>query len=318
MKISTTLAAFLLLIGVAPNHTIAAAPETPAASDVYRYVNLNLTLESWQPDKPLQTYRKHCSGTCSHGGTTGLGVGGKRHFNVTVRCSPVTQNLKAVVKVETYGGDDRTKNLDTEIDLSDLRSQDLELVRDDDGRIYRLTIRPEITEARTARKFDATALELSTLVFRSSPVILNDDLYVGQIGMSGSVVGIEIAGVASVEFSLLPLKDGKPIGTLNDGTIHIKGPAKTIMISGVRNGANPQVLDDGPYKVWVRWAEPSTPIGEARKMLGEQIEVLKERKASGDAAITDEIIKRIETFVDSGKPMLLGSSARDVRSDELE
>ena len=113
-----------------------------------------------------------------------------------------------------------------------------------------------------------------------------------------------------------PLKDAKPIGTLQDGTLAIKIDDHAIVITGVRNGAAKQTLD-GPYKVWVKKVEGSGSVDEMRKLFREQLQVVEKRKADGDSSITDEVIARIKGFIESGRPMLLGSHARSLRDDEL-
>ncbi|MEM9659203.1 MAG: hypothetical protein AAF961_12660, partial [Planctomycetota bacterium] len=69
-------------------------------ADVYRYPNLRLAIRSWHPSDPVQTHRRHSSGSCSHGGAVGLGVGGKNGFRVDVRCLPGNERIIAEVAIE--------------------------------------------------------------------------------------------------------------------------------------------------------------------------------------------------------------------------
>ena len=283
---------------------------------VYRYYNLKLSVWSWHPDNPLKSFRQHTTGNTSNGAEVGLGGG---NFTVKVRSVPDAEGISAKVKMTPDAKNKNVKPLDVEIKLPDLEERTLELAKDDDGRIYRLTIRPEIVEAKLPRKFDVDELELTGFDFNYSPVILNDRTYLGQIGMSGGTLsGVEIAGVANIEFSLLPLKDAEPLGTLSNGKLEIVKGKTTIMISGVRNGAKPQILDDGPYQVWVRWLEPSMPQAETQELIREQLKVFKQLRADGNLAVTPEIIQRLEEYAESGSPMVLGSHARDVRQEELQ
>ena len=293
--------------------------EAEATEPVYRYPMLHVTLESWQADDPVQTYSKHGSGTCSVGSTTGVGVGGKGNFNVNVTARSKDKVLKAEVNVDVGEGETSAKPMKMTVLLKQMQTAELTLAEDGDGRTYRLKIRPEIMEVKPARKFDVVSLQLEAFDFTQSPVILNDEHYVGQIGMSGGTLsGIEIAGVANIEFSLFPLKDAKPLGTLQDGSLFIKNGEQTVLIAGVRNGTQPKTLTGGPYQVWVRWNEPKLSLSETQKKVAEQIKLLRQRQADGETNITDDAIVRLQAFADSGRPMLFGSFARSVRKDELE
>ena len=292
--------------------------ESEAAKEIYRYPMLHVTLESWQEDDPVQTYRKHGSGGCGVGSTTGMGVGGRGNFNVYVTTRSKDKVLKAEVKVDVGEGETFAKPQNTTVVLKQMQTAELTLA-EGGGRTYRLKIRPEIVEVKQARKFDVDSLQLETFDFTQSPVILNDEHYVGQIGMSGGTLsGIEIAGVANIEFSLFPLKDAKPLGTLRDGSLFIKNGEQTVLIAGVRNGTQPKTLTGGPFKVWVRWKESKLSLSETQKQVAEQIKLLRQRQADGETNITDDVIARLQSFADSGRPMLFGSFARSVRNDELK
>ena len=291
--------------------------ETPEA--IYRYPLLHVTLESWQADDPVQTYRKHSSGTCGVGSTTGVGVGGKANFDVSVTARSKDKVLKAEMKVNVGEGETYAKPMNATILLKQMQAAEVTIADDGDGRTYRLKIRPEIVEKKPAHKFDIKSLQLEAFDFTRSPVILNDEHYVGQIGMSGGTLSsIEIAGVANIEFSLFQLKDAKPLGTLQDGSLFIKNGEQTVLIAGVRNGTQPQTLTGGPYKVWVRWKKPALSLSDTQERITEQIKLLKQRQADGETNITDEVITRLQAFADSGRPMLFGSFTRSVRNDEVK
>ena len=293
--------------------------ETASSDAVIRYPMLHVTLESWQSDDPVQTYRKHGSGSCGIGSTTGMGVGGDRHFSVTVKCISDKKVLKAEVKVDVDKRDKTTKPMKATVLLKQMQTAEVTIAENGDGRTYRLKIRPEVVQTKPARKFDVASLRLEAFDFTQSPVILNDEYYVGQLGVSGGTLsGIEIAGVASIEFSLFPLKDAKPLGTLQNGSLLIKNGKQTVLIAGVRNGKQPRMLTGGPYKVWVRWKEPSSSLSEAQAKIAEQITRLKKRQADGETNITDEAIARLQAFADSGRPMLLGSFAHSMREEDIQ
>jgi hypothetical protein len=82
------------------------------------------------------------------------------------------------------------------------------------------------------------------------------------------------------------------------------------------HGAAKETLE-GPYKVWVRQLESSGTTQEVQDAFSEQLQLLEKRQADGDSSITDDVINRIKDFIKTGRPMLLGSSARDVSDKEL-
>lgn len=66
----------------------------------------------------------------------------------------------------------------------------------DDGRIYFLIIEPEIVETKLPTQFKIEHLAIYDWDFPSSPVILDGEIYVGRVGMSGgSLVGIALGEV---------------------------------------------------------------------------------------------------------------------------
>jgi len=310
----------VLLIGalaIGLVHSLGAEEPSVANEGVYRYPNLRIAVQSWIPGDVVQSYRSHSSGSCSHGGTVGVGVGGKNGFNASVRCLPKQNRIVAEVSIEPMESNKSLTQTTTEVDLSDMHSDFTEVTQDDDGRVYFLILRPEVVEAKGPATFSVDKLAPFDWDFADSPVILDDEIFVGRIGMSGgSLAGINIAGVTNLEFSLRPLKSAEPIGMLQNGTLTIKLDSHTIAISGIRNGADKIALD-GPFKVWVRILDNGGNIQEVQDAFRQQLELLEKRRADGDVSITDDVMARIKRFIKEGGPMLLGSNARDVRKDEL-
>lgn len=293
-----------------------------AKTAAYRYCNIRSEIRSWIPGKTLTTYQLHSSGTCSHGGEVGLGVGtGKKNINVNITCSRNPKQIYADVELSVipHGKNkEKTETVTKKFEMPDLRPQRMELSKGSDGRIYELTLIPEIIEIEKPKTFNLSDLKLQEWDFRSSPVILNDQIYVGQMGVSGAnLVGVDIVGHATCEFSLIPWKDSKPTGTLNDGVLNLKGKDISIMISGVHNGAQRQILEGGPYLVWTKWTEPKLSKVESQALVRQHIELLQKRREEGDLTITPEILRRMKEFAKSGKPMLMGSSGRDLRPSEI-
>ena len=172
------------------------ADEPIVSGDAYRYFNLKPSIRSWNPADPIQSHKQHSKGTCSHGGTVGIGVGGKNGFSVEVRCLTGNQKVTAVVKLEPAESNKTLKASTTEVDLSDLHPDYIEVAKDDDGRIYFLIIEPEIVETKLPTQFKIEHLAIYDWDFPSSPVILDGEIYVGRVGMSGgSLVGIALGEV---------------------------------------------------------------------------------------------------------------------------
>src|SRR5262249_28613285 len=149
----------------------------------------------------------------------------------------------------------------------------LEVARDADGRVYKVNLMPHLTVAPEPRQFKVTDLRLDAWGFPSSPVLVNDHDYIGRLGMSyGNLATCDIAGLAKIEFSLLKLKDSQPWGVLNDGVITITHEdGTTVAISDVKNGSDHNMLQGGPYQVWVRWNKPTYTIDEYRELMKKQI-----------------------------------------------
>ncbi len=296
----------------------AVAEDTTKSDSIYRYQDLKVAIRSWHPEDPVRTHKSHSSGSCSHGGSVGLGVGGKHGFSVETSCASGRDRIIATIELTPSRGNKTVKPRQAKIDLSDMRTHIEKVSTGKDGRVYFLVIRPEIIEGKLATKFTIEKLAPYDWAFMSSPVVLNDEVYIGQVGMSGgSLAGIDIAGVANYEFSLLPLRGADPIGVLQDGRLTITTDETEIAISGVRNGASREKLD-GPFKVWVREVKGSHSLDEIQNMVRQQLSALEKKKADGDASITDAVIARVKRFIDTGRPLLLGSHARDVREDELD
>ena len=313
---SLLIAALVVLFNVTAG---AQEPPKEPAPQSHRYPRVNSELRSWHPDDPLGTYKLHSSAGCSRGGTSGFGTGSSStlHFSVSVSCASTKPNRFEVDIDVQPSARDTIEPRKEHIDLTDLRPRSLELARDEKGHVYELALIPEVVEIAPPKIFDVARLRLHSWEFLNSPVILDDQWYVGQVGMAGgNLAGIDIAGVADCEFSLLPLKDAQPTGVLKEGILQLNGEKHSLVINGVRNGREGEVLK-GPYIVWVRWSEPEISAEQAKPLIQSQIELLERRIADGDDTITPDDLRRLKDFVESGKPMLLGTSLRDARRDEL-
>ncbi len=206
------------------------------------------------------------------------------------------------------------------LDLSEFEPRTLDVARDEDGRVYRVVFTPRIDETPEPRQFHVEHLRLESWAFSSSPIIVNDQEYFGRIGMNGAnVASCDIPGVAKVEFSLLPLKGAKPWGTLQKGVLNITHKnGTTIRISDVKNGNGKyaEVLAAGPYRVWVRWTEPTQSAEENRKSMLEYIASLRKQVEAGELWLPPGRLQEMEQRVASGH-VVVGSSLRDAEPDEL-
>lgn len=310
----------ILILGFAAlvtSHAVVSAEESVANKDPIYFPKLKVAIRSWDPENVKATYRQHSSGSCSYGGTVGIGVGGTGGFNAEIQCLPTNDQIAAAVSIEPYKGNANTKPSKSEVDVSDMRPDFIEVAKTEDGRVYFLIIEPEMVKLQSPKVFTVDDLSPFDWDFPQSPVVLNDNLYVGRVGMGGgSLVGITIAGVADLEFSLREIKSSKPIGTLQSGRLTINYGDDQIVISGVRNGAEKRTLQ-GPYKVWVRSTGVNVSGEDYKRQMAEQVKVIQEMKYKGDVTISKDIIKQFKAFVDDNRPMLIGSTAREVRDRDL-
>jgi len=194
----------------------------------------------------------------------------------------------------------------------------VDLGRDADGRIYRLSLSPTIVETERPRQFKLSNLRLESFGFPSSPIILNDHDYLGRLSMSSSPLAwCDIPGLAKIEFSLLPLKDSKPLGTLKQGLLRIVHEENTIEISGVRNGTQQETLSGGPYKVWVRWLPPSQTVEEHREKAKKHFAELRRRVQDGEIELPPGTLERLEKTYAAGGRIGLNSGVRGFEPGEL-
>jgi hypothetical protein len=276
---------------------------------------------SFRPGETLASYRWNGgSGGVGPGGTLTLGSrDGERRFEVKIVGKLKSQRFIASVSVKPEEGDSLTKSQEIEYDLSDLTPRMLEIARDEDGRIIQFSLVPSIRDVPQPRQFKAADLRLENWTFAASPLILNDQDYLGQMSMSQSPVAYcDIPGLAKIEFSLLRLKDALPLGTLERGVINIKHEnGTTLRISDVKNGGNREVLGGGPYRVWVRWLKPSETIEEYRESLKRHLATLKERIQNGDLTVSPRHLEQLEKMSQSGRVDVSEFGIRGVEDGEL-
>ena len=311
----------ITLVAVAALNSTAFGQSQNRKDAVTRKFWAELKVFSVLPGEELGTYRDYGGGGVGPNGTSTSGIREKqRNFNYSVSGKQQAGRFLADVVVQPDEQDTRTRAQSTEYDLTDLRPRFLEIVRDEDGRVYWLSVVPHIKVEPTPVQFKAKNLHLERFAFPSSPVIVNDQYYVGRLGLGNvELVTCHIAGLASIDFSLLHLKGATPIGTFKDGEIDIAHESgATLRISDVKSGNNGQVLAGGPYRVWVRWNKPTQSIEEYREVLKKDIVSLKEQVKSGDSSVTPETLERLEELSHTVRFWISGNEGKGVEPDDLE
>ena len=263
---------------------------------------------SCMPGEELKSYRGYGSGGAAPNATLGFGASMSNvQCDVEIVCKLKSKRFVATVNVKPGAKDQVTKQQSTEIDLTDLLPKTLEISRAADGRVLRLNLTPKIDVPPTPAQFSARDLKLESWSFPSSPVVLNNQDYLGDLSMSsGALAWCEIPGLAKIEFSLLHIKDAKVMGSLKDGIVTIANDDGTqLQISNVKNGEYQETLPGGPYQVWVRWQKPTYRVEEYRKMIQAQIAKLKESVKNEDLTLPSGAIERLEKSAKSDRPTMI-------------
>ncbi len=305
----------ILSLGLSPGYC-----DDAIDSSQSKHYYADTKLFSMKPDGGLQSYRNHGGGGVGPRGTLGLDVSsGDRDFDVTIRASKKRGRFAVRVTVKPKKNDSHTTAIDRVIDLTELAPHRLELARDDDSRVYHLSLFPYVTETPVPTAFSVADLRFEQWSFRDSQIILNDQEYLGQINLhASSIAWIDIPGLAKVEFSLLPLTEAAKEGVLNNGTICITHNNETrIRITNVRNGVEPKVLHGGPYYVWVRWMEPSQTVEQYRESWKKQLATIKQQIKSGDLDLPQGTVDRLERMAQSDRILQVSCGVRGPRKGEI-
>ena len=187
-----------------------------------------------------------------------------------------------------------------EVDLSDFRPQGVELFRAADGRVHMFSLVPSIVVTRASPPRPVDGTRLNHLMFVKAPVVLNESKFLGTIDeLTGAneFAWIEVAGMARIEFSLIPMRDSKPLGVLKDGLLHItNADGTTVDIYDVLSDFTKSPLPDGPYKVWVRWKPATETVEQAVSRIKKYAEAAKAEEfplPSNNRMEGDSYIKRV-------------------------
>jgi hypothetical protein len=295
--------ALLLLIGSPP---LGRANESDGITS--RYYRVDAQLFSMVPDQGIDTYRFYGSGDAAVNCQLGHVVAGNgRRFDVDIQPALKSRRFMVTVVVKPAAKDQGTEARRIEYDLTDIHPQTLDIARDADGRVYRLNLTPRVIELPKPKQFQVHDLRLERWSFASSLIVLNKQDYLGLFSAGpGELAWCDVPGLAKIEFSLLRLKDSRAWGNLQDGTINITHPdGTTLRISNVMNGVQQQLLEGGPYQVWVRWMKPTHSVEECRDKLRDEIAALKQQEADGDLSFRPEVLQRLEKESESDRPTFI-------------
>ena len=305
------LAAGLLAIAIA---TRTFAGNTAEVAD--REYHLDMQLFSMIPGGGLESYRGYGSGEAAGNATVGLGAHDERNFSLEVETTMRSREFVATVSVTPSKSDDITKAMSREFVFSDLQPQTVHIARNADGRIYHLHLLPRIKTLPKPRPLDVDALRLDYWSFHNSPVILNDQDYLGQLDMSsGQLALIDLPGVAKIEFSLVPFRNAEPLGSLKDRVVNIVHKSGTsLRISDVSNGIHRQPLPGGPHQVFVRWSDPSITKTQYEKQLAETIANVRKQIERGDLRTEKDWLQRLKRAQNSDRVMMMSNSLGPIPS----
>ena len=279
----------------------------------HKYYLVDAQVVSLEPSQLIATYRPYGGGSGSPGSTLGYStpVG-------EVSIALIVQSDRFYADVtHKKGGKNEDDTLEQRIELTNLRPVFVTLGTDESGRSYHLNLTPTVVSVNLKpMPFQKAANDLYRLRFHSSRIVLNDTQYIGRMMASDAeVFSIEVCDVASLEFSLHHLKNAEPWGRLRDGQITLSHPDGTLIeIGNVTNGGADQLIDGGPFVVWVRWSESQQSCGEYRAGLL----ALRESVASGDTSATAGTLSMIDSeLARKPGPWVISSGARGINKNEI-
>jgi len=224
---------------------------------VYKYYAVDINFFSVDQTQPMDSYKWYGGGSSSDGGRVGLSCyDDVRKFRIEVAGKNKNGRFVVNVSIAPEKNDAVTEKKSFEVDLTDLKPRSFDLAKNDDGRVYMLSLTPGIAVVdNRPKRADDTSFEFSRWSLHDSMVIFNDSVYAGKMSCSGGPLAyVSYPGFAKVEFALEPFSGARRLGTLKDGKIQIRSEdGQSLDIYGVKNGVHRMQLPGGPYEVWVRW-----------------------------------------------------------------
>jgi hypothetical protein len=261
------------------------------------------------------------SGEVSGSPGSGLGLDYRsetRSFDVFTKVAMQKGRFLTFVTVTPARSDKQTPKAEQKFDLTDLKPQTYEIAKDADGRVYQLLLVPTAVEHRGPRPFNTADFRLDHMNFPHSPVVLNDREYLGTMGVTGTdIASVELPGVGDLEFCLRQFKGSEPLGQLHGGVLTIRHDKDTLTISNVSNGSRSEVLETGPYEVWVRWEPPTQTIEEYQAAFREELKALKKQAESANSTLSDDLVERLKKWETSGTPRVLSCGSRQFTAKDV-
>ncbi len=238
------------------------ATKTGASSGIEKKFFANVAVFSIQEGNTLDSYKFYLKGAGEGNTTVGtICRDDVRDFGVRIHFKMEGVEFHATVEIKP--SDSLTKGETYDLDLSDLKARSVELARNEDGRVYVLNLIPHVNiiDKRPRRAY-SKVFRIENWKFSHSAVITNDSQYVGRLGGGGcEMASMDIPGVGKIVFALVPFRDAKLLGVLEDGHIVITAEdGTTVEVLNVENGSPPRKLPGGPYEVWVRWSPPTSQL----------------------------------------------------------
>lgn len=271
MRCNRFLTALILPVAISGVSMRVCAEDSP---DIERHYSIRVELFSVQSDSrgPIKdSYRVMGSGSASPEGRLGLGCGDKG-FGFNLKIHPTEDDGQFFVDIELTPEEKSgaIKPRKERLAMGDLKPVSLELAADEsEKRSYRVTLTPFIEIIDHAkRKIDASTLNLDSMNFAGSAVIVDSWRYAGKIHAGGTTWAfVNIPGYARIDFALQPFRDAQSLGSLQDGTLTIRKPGGTpqegVVIDNVQIGRPPMTLPGGPYEVWARWSPAPKTVMDA-------------------------------------------------------
>lgn len=294
----------------------AQAADLESVDYIRRDFVVDAVVVSYVPGEGIEGYGPQSSGMAGVGGTFGIYLGIGEVFG-RIDVTPRLDEGRFFVTVGLEeDGDKRTLDFENkDLDLTDLKPVAILLGTSKKGRVHQLNLTPSVRVTdNTPKPLDVSKFRYHNWQFPGSPILVDDALYVGRIACAESPVAwLDISGVASVEFSLYQLTDSKPWGVLSNGSLILTHPdGQTIQISNVSNGGPHAVaLPGGPYRVWVRWSDPTYTVQQHRESLIK----IRERILNGEFpnARTDRLDKQLAR---DPSPWIISSGIRGLKKGE--
>ena len=204
------------------------------------------------------------SGTVGRAGSLGF-VYRSEEQPMRVRATMQAREDKTILSVRVEGPAGLL--FEDEHDLSDWRAVSFDLPADGDDSILLNAVPRHLPGSPGPIELtDGVRDVLGHWSFHESPIVLDDEHYVGRIIQlgGGRSVWVEIPGEVRLALDLFPSEGNSPIGTLRGGKLDVEGPdGRSIQVFQVSLGDPAVPLGDRAVQVYGRWEAPHRNREEA-------------------------------------------------------